>query len=160
MVIIDAFFLGIVVKPAYFFDARYFIPITGMVLGNSLNHNIVGLSTYFKSLTEKKELYFFLLTNTKDNKFCLRPFITEAIMRGLNPMVANMTVVGLISIPGMMTGQLLGGIDPVAAVKYQIMIMLAMFTGSTLNLFLSILFSNRFIFDKYQRLKKEVIKHG
>ncbi len=158
VLIIDSFFLGLVIKPNYFFDARYFVPITGMVLGNSLNHNIVGLSTYFKDLIEKKELYFFLLTNTGETKLALRPFITEAIKRGLNPMIANMTVIGLISLPGMMTGQLLGGSSPIVAVKYQVMIMLAIFTGSTLNLFLSIMFSNRFIFDKFNRLKKEVLK--
>ncbi|MGQ1786199.1 MULTISPECIES: ABC transporter permease [unclassified Saccharicrinis] len=158
VLVIDSFFLGMVIKPNYFFDARYFVPITGMVLGSSLNHNIVGLTAYFKGLTEKKELFFFLLTNTGENKLALRPFITEAVKRGLNPMIANMTVIGLISLPGMMTGQLLGGSDPVVAVKYQIMIMLAIFTGSTMNLFLSILFSNRFIFDKFNRLKKEVLK--
>ena len=158
VLIIDSFFLGLVIKPNYLFDARYFVPITGMVLGNSLNHNIVGLTTYFKGLIEKKELYFFLLTNTGETKLALRPFITEAIKRGLNPMIANMTVIGLISLPGMMTGQLLGGSSPIVAVKYQVMIMLAIFTGSTLNLFLSILFSNRFIFDKFNRLKKEVLK--
>ena len=158
VLIIDTFFLGYIIKPDYFFDARYFIPITGMVLGNSLNHNVVGLTTYFKSLTEKRDLYFFLLTNTNENKLALRPFISEAVRQGLNPMIATMTVIGLISLPGVMTGQLLGGSAPIIAVKYQVMIMLAIFTGSTTNLFLSILFSNRFIFDKFNRLKKEVFK--
>jgi len=158
VLIIDSFFIGLVIKPNYFFDARYFVPITGMVLGNSLNHNIVGLTTYFKGLTEKRDLYLFLLTNTGEHKYALRPFISEAVKRGLNPMIANMTVIGLISLPGMMTGQLLGGSSPIVAVKYQVMIMLAIFTGSTTNLFLSILFSNSFIFDKFNRLKKEVLK--
>ena len=158
VLIIDTFFLGYIIKPNYFFEARYFIPITGMVLGNSLNHNIVGLTTYFKGLKEKRELYFFLLANTGETKLALRPFIREAVKRGLNPMIASMTVIGLISLPGMMTGQLLGGSSPIVAVKYQVMIMLAVFTGSTTNLFLSILFSNRIIFDKYNRLKKEIFK--
>ncbi|WP_075590242.1 ABC transporter permease [Labilibacter marinus] len=158
VLIIDSFFLGLVIKPDYFFDARYFVPITGMILGNSLNHNIVGLTTYFKGLKEKRELYFFILTNTGNSKLAIRPFINEAVKRGLNPMIATMTVIGLISLPGVMTGQILGGSSPVIAIKYQVMIMLAIFTGSTMNLFLSILFSNRFIFDKYNRLKKEVLK--
>ncbi len=158
VIIIDSFFLGFIIKPTYFFDARYFIPISGMVLGNSLNHNIVGLTTYFKSLTEKKELYNFLLTNSPEQKFAVRPFIIEAVKRGLDPMIASMMVIGLISLPGMMTGQLLGGTEPIVAIKYQIMIMLAIFTGSTINLMLSILYSNRYIFDKYCRLKKEIFK--
>lgn len=156
VLIIDSFFIGLVIKLDYFFDARYFIPITGMVLGNSLNHNIVGLSTYFGGLSEKQDLYYFLLTNSGNKKLALQPFITNAVKKGLNPMIAMMTVVGLITLPGMMTGQILGGSSPVVAIKYQVMIMLAIFTGCTINLFLSILFSNRFVFDEYDRFKEHV----
>ena len=157
VVIVDGFFLGFVLKLDYLFDARYFIPITGMILGNSLNHNIVGLSTYFNGLTEKSELYYFLLTNTGNAKLALRPFVGESIKRGLNPLIATMSVIGLISLPGMMTGQILGGSSPVTAIKYQIMIMLAIFVGCTINLFLSIIFSNRFVFDGYGNLKKKML---
>ena len=156
--IVDLFFLGWVLKLDYIFDARYFIPITGMILGNALNHNIVGLTTYFKGLGEKSELYFFLLSNTGSKKLALRPFINDAVKQGLNPMIATMSVIGLISLPGMMTGQILGGSSPVTAIKYQIMIMIAIFVGCTINLFLSILFSNRFIFDTYSNLKKGIFR--
>lgn len=158
VVIIDIFFLGFILKLDYFFDARYFIPITGMVLGNSLNHNIVGLSSYFKGLSEKSDLYYFLLTNTGNTKLALRPFIAESIKSGLNPLIGTMSVIGLISLPGMMTGQILGGSSPVIAIKYQIMIMLAIFAGCTINLFLSIIFSNRFVFDGYGRLKRNMLR--
>ena len=56
VLIIDSFFLGFVIKLDYVFDARYFIPITGMILGNSINHNVVGLSSYFDGLSEKGEV--------------------------------------------------------------------------------------------------------
>jgi putative ABC transport system permease protein len=158
VVIIDIFFLGFILKLDYFFDARYFVPITGMVLGNSLNHNIVGLSSYFKGLSEKSDLYYFLLTNTGNTKLALRPFIADSIKAGLNPLIGTMSVIGLISLPGMMTGQILGGSSPVIAIKYQIMIMLAIFAGCTINLFLSILFSNRFVFDGYGKLKSNMLK--
>jgi len=157
--IIDAFFLGFIIKLDYLFDARYFIPITGMILGNSLNHNIIGLSTYFKALKEKSDLYQFLLSNTGSSKLALRPFIGEAVKQAINPMIATMSVLGLISLPGMMTGQILGGSPPSIAIKYQIMIMIAIFVGCTLNLFLSIILVNRFAFDRYQNFKaKEIIK--
>jgi putative ABC transport system permease protein len=129
-----------------------------MVLGNSLNHNIVGLSSYFNGLSEKSDLYYFLLTNTSNIKLALRPFIGESIKSGLNPLIGTMSVIGLISLPGMMTGQILGGSSPVIAIKYQIMIMLAIFAGCTINLFLSIILSNRFIFDVYGKLKMDMLK--
>lgn len=156
--IIDSFFLGFVIKLDYVFDARYFIPITGMILGNAMNHNVVGLSTYFNGLSEKSELYYFLLTNTGNSRMALRPYIASAISHGLNPLIATMSVIGLISLPGMMTGQILGGSSPVIAIKYQIMIMLAIFVGCTLNLILSIIISNAFVFDSYGRFREEVLK--
>lgn len=151
--IIDAFFIGTVVRPDYLFDAMYLIPITGMVLGNSMNHNIVGLTTFFSSLKQKRELYYFLLTNGGSRRQALQPFINEALVKGLNPMLASMSVMGLISLPGMMTGQILGGASPAIAIKYQIMIMLAIFVGCTITLILSILFSIRKMFDAYGNIK-------
>jgi putative ABC transport system permease protein len=64
---------------------------------------------------------------------------------------------GLISLPGMMTGQLLGGSSPAIAIKYQIMIMLAIFTGCTLNLFLSIIASNKVVFDAFYNFDRKKI---
>ncbi len=156
IVIVDVFFLGFIIKLDYFFDARYFIPITGIILGSSLKHNIVGLTTYYGGLMEKEDLYCFILTNTANQKLALRPFIANAVKKGLNPLIANISVMGLISLPGMMTGQILAGSSPFVAIKYQILIILATFTGCSVNLFLSILFSNRYIFDDYQKLKEVI----
>lgn len=153
IVIIDGFFLGLVIRPDYFFDARYFVPITGMVLGNSLNHNIVGLTTWFDGLSKQKELYYFLLTNGGSKRQALLPFIQDALIKGLNPLLATMSVMGLISLPGMMTGQILGGASPAVAIKYQVMIMLAIFIGCTLALVLSILFSKKILFDDFGNVK-------
>ncbi|MDD2385796.1 MAG: ABC transporter permease [Bacteroidales bacterium] len=154
LVIIDGFFLGLVIRLDYIFDARYFIPISGMILGNSLNHNIVGLSSYFDSFKQRKELYYFVLTNSGSQKLAIRPFIQEALVKGLNPLLAGMSVMGLISLPGMMTGQILGGASPATAIKYQIMIMIAIFAGCVLSLMLSLWYANLKIFDKYGNVKE------
>lgn len=154
LLIIDGFFLGLIIQLEYVFDARYFIPISGMILGNSLNHNIVGLSNYFDNFESKKELYYFVLTNSGNAVMAKRPFIQEALIKGLNPLLAAMSVMGLISLPGMMTGQILGGASPATAIKYQIMIMIAIFVGCTLSLMMSLWYSNLKIFDKYGNIKK------
>lgn len=158
ILILDSFFLGIVIHLDYLFDARYFIPISGMILGNALNHNIVGVNTYFDRLVKDQDLYYFLLINTNNKKKTLAPFISDAIAKGLNPLIANMSVIGLISLPGMMTGQILGGSSPLIAIKYQILIMLAIFVGSSLNLIISILLANRFVFDSFGRIKANIFK--
>ncbi len=160
VLIIDAFFLGFVLNLDYFFDARYFIPISGMILGNAINHNIIGLNTYFRDFQSKSELYYFLLTNTGSSKIALRPFIGNAIKQAMNPMIATLTVIGLISLPGMMTGQILGGSSPSTAIHYQIMIMIAIFVGCSINIFLSIILSNKFIFDKYGVFRENLMKNS
>ncbi len=158
ILILDAFFLGFVIHLDYVFDARYFIPISGMVLGNALNHNIVGVSNYFGRLAKEQDLYYFLLVNGDSRKNSLAPFIRSAIKSGLNPLIATMSVIGLISLPGMMTGQILGGSSPMVAIKYQILIMLAIFVGCSINLMLSILLANRFAFDSFGRIKANLFK--
>lgn len=156
ILILDAFFLGFVIRLDYVFEARYFIPISGMVLGNALNHNIVGISSYFDRLKKEQDLYYFLMVNCNSKKKSLAPFVRHAIQSGLNPLIATMSVIGLISLPGMMTGQILGGSSPVVAIKYQILIMLAIFVGCSLNLILSIYLSNRFIFDPFGKIKPDL----
>jgi putative ABC transport system permease protein len=116
------------------------------------------LTAYFEGISKKSGLYYFLLANTGNAKLALRPYISEAIRQGLNPLIATMSVIGLISLPGMMTGQILGGSTPVTAIKYQIMIMLAIFGGCTINLLSSIVLSNLFVFDKFGTFREEVLK--
>lgn len=158
LIIIDVFFLGLVIKLEYAFDARYFIPISGMIIGNSMSHNVIGLSTFYNSLEKEKTLYRFLLINTGSQVEALSPFMKEGIRRALNPFIANMSTIGLISLPGMMTGQILGGSSPEIAIKYQVMVMISIFTACTLNLFLSVYFSNKVVFDELGNLKEDVLR--
>lgn len=158
LLVIDAFFLGVIIRLPYVFESQYFIPISGMILGNAMNHNIVGLNAYFEGLTTNQNLYYFLLINGKSKKEAVNPFIVQAIKKALNPMIANTSVMGLISLPGMMTGQILGGNSPATAIRYQIMIMLAIFTGCSINLMLSIILGNKTAFDKMDRISLDVIK--
>ncbi len=158
IVFIDAFFLGFIIRLKYIFEARYFIPISGMILGNAMNYNIMGLNTYFDGIIKDENLYYFLLINTNDKKTAILPFVKAALKKALSPLIGTMTVMGLIALPGMMTGQILGGSSPAVAIKYQILIAVAIFTGGSLNLTLSILFSNRFVFDSFDRLNRNILK--
>lgn len=147
--VVDIFVLKFVLKLDYLFEARYFIPISGMILGNCLKTNIIGITSYYKNLKKDKILYHFALANGADSREAKVPFIKDAMLTAFNPMIANMAVMGLISLPGMMTGQILGGANPEVAIKYQIIIMLTIFTSTILTVFLSILFSDRFVFDRF-----------
>ncbi len=154
----DAYFLGFVVKLQNVFDARYFIPVTGMLLGNTIKNVIIALDAYYKRIDDEQNLYRWHLANGATKKEALFPFMRDALRIAFNPMIATTAIMGLISLPGMMTGQILGGSNPNVAVKYQIMLLITIFSSAILNVVLTILFSNRIAFDKYYNLKKVIFR--
>ncbi|MBN2664246.1 MAG: ABC transporter permease [Bacteroidales bacterium] len=153
MIIVDGYFLGIVIRLENLFSAMYFIPITGMILGNCLRSNVIALSSFYKNLNKERTMYRFLIANGATREEALMPFMREALRLSFNPTIANTAVIGLISLPGMMTGQLLGGSSPDVAIKYQIMLVITIFVASLVTVFLSIKIVNLFVFDKFHRLK-------
>src|SRR6056297_83604 len=158
LVLIDAYFLGVIIRLDYFFDARYFIPISGILLGNCLRTNVLGLNSFYLKLKTDKIRYRYYLANGATRAEALAPFMREALKTSFNPLIASITVIGLISLPGMMTGQILGGSSPEVAIKYQIMLMLAIFASTLISVVLTILLANRFAFDDFGNLKDNVIK--
>jgi len=158
LAIVDAYFLGIVIDLDYFFDARYFIPISGIILGNCLKTNILGLNTFYKTIHQEKVRYRYYLANGATQAEALAPFMREALKTAFNPLIATITVVGLISLPGMMTGQILGGSSPQVAIKYQIMLMISLFASTLISVVLTIIIANRLVFDDYGNMKENVMK--
>jgi putative ABC transport system permease protein len=84
----------------------------------------------------------------------------EALKTAFNPLIASITVIGLISLPGMMTGQILGGSSPEVAIKYQVMLMLTIFVATLLSVVLTITLANRLVFDGLGNMKKGVLKNN
>lgn len=158
IIIIDAYFLGVVIRLDNFFDARYFIPITGMLLGNCMRGNIIALNSYYTGLADKRIVYRFYLANGAGRGEALAPFMKKALQDSFNPTIASMAVIGLISLPGMMTGQILGGSSPAVAIKYQIMLMITIFVSSMITVLATILTANKFIFDRFDNLKSGAVK--
>ncbi len=153
LAITDAYFLGFVVKLDNMFEARYFIPITGMLIGNTLKTIIVALTYYFQKLDTERELYKWFLGNGATRAEALAKFKRDALKIAFNPIIAATAVVGLISLPGMMTGQILGGSSPNVAIKYQIMLMITVFSTSIVSVMITLLISDRFVFDGMDNLK-------
>ena len=157
LIIVDVYFLGLVIKLKNLFDAIYLIPITGMLLGNCIRTNVLGLSSYYKKLQKEQTLYRYALANGATHGEALFPYMKTALKISFSPTVATMAVIGLISLPGMMTGQILGGSSPAVAIKYQIMLMITIFVSSVLTIVLTIFISNKFIFDAFYNLKVKIV---
>ena len=129
-----------------------------MVLGNSLRANVVGLGDFYKSLRKDEHLYFYKLSLGATKYEALIPFAKRSFTAAINPTIATMATMGIVSLPGMMTGQILGGSVPLVAIKYQIAIMVAILTSTIISIGLSILFTVRFSFYQNGVLKKDIFK--
>ncbi|THB68929.1 MAG: ABC transporter permease [Spirochaetaceae bacterium] len=117
-------------------STRGLIPIGGMLLGNTMTSIIIGLNEFFGFMRNRTELYELRLGLGHSRLGAALPGIRAGLRRAMAPQLAVAATVGIVSLPGMMTGQILGGSSPVTAVSYQIAIMIAIFstrlTGSVL----------------------------
>jgi putative ABC transport system permease protein len=154
----DAIFLGLIIRLDNFFDVRYFIPITGMMIGNCMERNIIALNSYYNTLIQSQSQYNYSLAAGATRKEALNPYMNKALKDAFNPLIAQMAVMGLISLPGTMTGQILGGSDPSIAIKYQILIMICIFTATIITVVTTIFVANKFAFDGYDNIQIKKLK--
>lgn len=152
VVLIGSFFIGVVLGPGHILSARYLIPVFGILMGNMLTSNVIAINTYYSGLRREQQLYYYLLGNGATRPEAQAPFVRQAIIKAFSPLIANISVMGLVSFPGTMIGQILGGSSPNVAVKYQMMIMVITFAASMLSLMITISLASRRSFDSWGRL--------
>ncbi len=134
------------------FLAQVFIPISGMLLGNCMNGTILAIDSFYKSIKNNEKEYFTTLSFSANHFEAILPYFRNAITTSVKQNLATMETIGIVSLPGMMTGQILGGSLPMTAVLYQIGIMLAIFIARYTTAILVILFSMKTAFDEYDVL--------
>ena len=106
------------------YEPAMFITIAGMMIGNAMNAIALSLERLFAELKDKRAEVEQMLIFGAETKDVIRPALQTAVRTGMIPSINSMMSVGLVFIPGMMTGQIIGGQDPLQAAEYQIMIML------------------------------------
>ena len=153
------YFNYFIVNLDFVLDAKYMIAIGGMVLGNSLRSNVVGLGDFYKAIRKDEQLYFYQLSLGATRFEALRSFAKRSFVAAMNPTIATMATMGIVSLPGMMTGQILGGSVPLVAIKYQIAIMIAILASTVLSVSLSIFFTVGKSFDKYGIMNKSIFRN-
>ena len=112
---------------------QYVIPLLGMVLGNTLNGISIGMGTFTEALVTRRDEVEALLALGATRWEAARPCVQRAVRAGMVPIINSMMVVGIVSLPGMMTGQIIAGADPAQAVKYQIVIMFLVASATALG---------------------------
>lgn len=122
------YFLFIIVRVNPWYNPQYFIPISGMLIGNSMT----GVSLCIKHLSEnmyiKRSVIEEKLMLGATPKTSVKDIIASSFDSAILPTINSMLGMGIIFLPGMMTGQILSGTSPVTAISYQIAIMIGIFT--------------------------------
>ena len=150
--IIGLYFLILILGLERPFTAQYFIPIMGILLGNMLSVNVIAISSYYGSLRRERQLYYSLLGNGATRFEATLTFMRDAIVKAFSPCIANMAVMGLVSLPGTMIGQILGGSLPGVAVKYQMLIIIITLVASSISVMITCRLSDARIFDNCDRI--------
>lgn len=137
---------------------QYIVPLLGMVLGNGLTGMSLCLDELTRSLDEGRARVETELAFGATRWEAVRGPLREAIRRGMIPIINAMMVVGIVSLPGMMTGQILEGADPLAAVRYQIVIMFMIAGATAFGCMLLGLIAYGRLFDETHRLRVDRIR--
>ena len=140
------------------YKAQYAIPLLGMILGNSLNGLSLCIDSMLESLSVRwREVEMELSLGASRWEAAQRPF-AEAVRRGMMPTINSMMVVGIVSLPGMMTGQILEGADPVSAVKYQIVVMFMLAASTAMGSLLMAYLIYKRLFNARHQLNRRIIR--
>lgn len=131
--LVTVFALTTQVRPDPWYDPRYALPLLGMILGNTMTGISLGLHNLSTGLVRER--------NAVEAQLCLGatrweatlPATRTALRSALMPIINSMAATGLVSLPGMMTGQILAGAEPIEAVKYQMLIMFLIAGGTALG---------------------------
>jgi putative ABC transport system permease protein len=121
------------IRPEPWFDPHYAIPLAGIILGSVLNSASLSLDSLLGSVRRERQPIEARLSLGETYHEAIAPLVRDAIRRGLLPVINQMSAAGIVTLPGIMTGQILAGLDPLEAVKYQILLMFLLSGGSGLS---------------------------
>jgi len=151
--VVTMFALTTQVRPEPWYEARVALPLLGMILGNTMTGIALGLERLLTSAVREKNAIEARLALGHSISEAMSGVVRDALRNGLIPIVNAMSAIGLVSIPGMMTGQILAGVEPMEAVKYQMLIMFLIAGGTTLGVLGAVLAAARRLSDGRQRLR-------
>jgi len=145
--------VAFVISPEPWFAPRYVLPLLGMVLGNTLSGISLGLETLITTLKrERISIEARIALGHKRFEAIEQP-VRQALKTGMMPIINAMAASGVVSLPGMMTGQIMAGADPVEATKYQILIMFLIGGATATGTLLAVLASAWRLTDERARLR-------
>ena len=150
---ITVFALLLVIGATPWYLPQYAIPLLGMLLGNTMNGVALGMDRFTETAHRERRL---LLGQSREE--ATSDLRRESVRTGLVPIINAMAAAGIVSLPGMMTGQILAGSPPVEAVKYQILIMFLIAAGTGFGVLFSVWLTAHRLFDERHRLRLDRLR--
>lgn len=146
------YFNYVVLNVSPWFEPRYIIPIAGMMIGNAMTGVTLGVQSLLDNMIDNREkIEGSLMLGATPNK-AVKPYVDRAFDSAVLPTINNMIGMGIVFLPGMMTGQILAGLSPTMAIKYQLAIMLGILGGVAMSVILFTQFAYRTFFTKDMQL--------
>ncbi|MEZ5899908.1 MAG: iron export ABC transporter permease subunit FetB [Hyphomicrobium sp.] len=155
--LVTTFLALAVIQPAPWYAPRFLLPILGLLTGNTLSGVTLVLDTLTSAATRERNTIEARLALGATRYEAFQDILRQAMRTGLTPVLNAMAAAGIVSLPGMMTGQILAGIDPVEAAKYQIMIMFLIAGATAISVLAAGLAMVHFITDDRHRLRLDML---
>ncbi|MDP7131226.1 MAG: iron export ABC transporter permease subunit FetB [Planctomycetota bacterium] len=143
---------AVIVQVDSWWEPQYFIPLSGMIMGNSMNAISLALERMFSDLRKQRPQVELALCLGGTCQEATADVLRAAMNAGMTPSINALMTVGLVALPGMMTGQLLAGSDPQTAVKYQIIVMLMLVASTAVGTIIVVLWVRRSCFTRAHQL--------
>ena len=144
--------LFVIIKVEPWYTPQYAIPLLGMLLGNTMTGVSLALDRLTDQLHKERGVVEQRLLLGQSWKQASSDIRRDCMRTGMVPIINSMAAAGLVSLPGMMTGQILGGTPPIEAVKYQILIIFLIAAGTGFGVISAIWMSGHYLFDSRHRL--------
>lgn len=151
--IINLFTMAVIIQVDPWYQPMYFIPVGGMIIGNSMNALAISIDSWFEGIKKERdriELYLSLGGSPAESS---AGNYRDSVRAGMIPSINALMTVGIVFIPGMMTGQILAGVDPFIAIKYQIVIMLLLVGSTAVSTVIALHIVRRLTFTQSEQLR-------
>ncbi len=146
------YFLFIVIQISPWYNPRYFIPIAGMLIGNSMTGVSLAVMRLTDGMNTNRALVEGALILGAKPKVAARKIVNDTFDSAILPTINSMIGMGIVFLPGMMSGQILSGISPVTAIAYQIAIMLGILGSVSLTVVLFVQLGYKTFFNDQSQL--------
>ncbi|MEA1961882.1 MAG: iron export ABC transporter permease subunit FetB [Bacillota bacterium] len=157
--VVGTLVVGLIIQPKPLFTAQVVIPIFGMILGNSMNGIALSLDRMYSEIHANVHQVEQLLIMGATPWEAVEEYMKRAVKAGMTPIINSLMVVGLVSVPGMMTGQILAGMNPRDAARYQFVVMVMIAAAVAIGCLIMVGLSYKKLFTEDMALVEAIRKN-